>query len=69
MNDDKNPYVWTKCGNCSGYGGIGKIPNRIVCPSCLGKGALLTPTTKEAYENMMTTMRSNNDNPTKNKSN
>jgi len=39
MND--NPYSPIKCPNCSGYGGIGKEPHRVVCPACKGKGIVV----------------------------
>ena len=39
MND--NPYIPVKCPNCNGYGGIGKEPNRVVCPTCKGKGVII----------------------------
>jgi DnaJ-class molecular chaperone len=38
MNDS---FTVIKCPNCSGYGGIGKEPNRVICPTCKGKGVIV----------------------------
>lgn len=39
MNNDN--FTVSKCPNCSGYGGLGKHPNRVVCPTCGGKGVIV----------------------------
>lgn len=39
MNNDN--FTVSKCPNCSGYGGIGKYPNRVTCPTCKGKGVIV----------------------------
>ncbi len=38
MNDS---FTVIKCPNCSGYGGIGKEPNRVICPTCKSKGVIV----------------------------
>lgn len=40
MTND-NIFTPVKCPNCSGYGAIGKEPNRIICPTCKGKGIVI----------------------------
>jgi DnaJ-class molecular chaperone len=41
MNMNNENFTVTKCPNCSGYGGLGKYPNRIVCPTCKGSGVIV----------------------------
>ena len=41
MNMNNDNFTVTKCVNCSGYGGIGKPPHRVTCPTCNGKGVII----------------------------
>ena len=40
MKDDIN-FQPIKCPNCSGYGALGREPNRYTCPTCKGKGVIV----------------------------
>lgn len=57
MNNDN--FTVKKCPNCSGYGGIGKEPYRVVCPTCKGNGVIVV-------DNMTGKLIINDDNENKN---
>jgi len=41
MTTDDQNFQQQKCANCSGYGAIGREPNRYTCPACKGRGVLI----------------------------
>lgn len=39
MNDEN--FITKQCPNCQGYGAKGREPNRVICPTCKGKGIIV----------------------------
>ena len=48
VTNPKAKEAYIQCPNCSGYGTKGY--NRVVCPSCKGKGVLEVPAKEEKHD-------------------